>query len=294
MVGVATWGELEGLCPNERFADQPSAAFCSGVLVESDLVLTSKHCISNRSSSNVRAVLGYYYLDETQLAIVKSGVHEVNAVISTSSDDDYPNTPDFAWLQLNKSTLTRTASTRILNPNTPVADGDMVITVNAGGGVPLKADVGGTVVNARRQEADYFIASLDAFSGSSGGGVFTPAGDLIGVVAQGSPDFVGGASGCMTSARLSDGAAQERIVYARRAVRSLCSAQPERMVCSDNQADIPLDGASTIAGSGFSCTLSPRSLPQRPVVASRLVTALVLLLVAMRRKNHHKSTLRDF
>src|SRR6185369_12437259 len=36
-----TWGERDGLCPGERFSEQPAAAFCTGVLVDWDLVLTA-------------------------------------------------------------------------------------------------------------------------------------------------------------------------------------------------------------------------------------------------------------
>jgi hypothetical protein len=37
--------ELDGVCPDERFGDQPSIAFCTGVLVDWDLVLTAGHCV---------------------------------------------------------------------------------------------------------------------------------------------------------------------------------------------------------------------------------------------------------
>jgi len=42
---VMTWGEAAGLCAGEPFAAEPAAAFCSGVLVARDLMLTSEHCV---------------------------------------------------------------------------------------------------------------------------------------------------------------------------------------------------------------------------------------------------------
>jgi len=35
--------DLRGLCPDELFGNQPTAASCSGVLIDDDLVLTAGH-----------------------------------------------------------------------------------------------------------------------------------------------------------------------------------------------------------------------------------------------------------
>ena len=39
---ATTWGDADQLCDGEPFAGQPSAAFCSGVLVDWDLVLPAQ------------------------------------------------------------------------------------------------------------------------------------------------------------------------------------------------------------------------------------------------------------
>ena len=44
--------EAFSLCPDERFAQQPSAALCTAVLVAPDLALTAGHCLTWMSASN--------------------------------------------------------------------------------------------------------------------------------------------------------------------------------------------------------------------------------------------------
>ncbi len=45
-LSAATLAE-RGLCGDERFAAQPTAAFCSGTLIAPDLVLTAGHCVAS-------------------------------------------------------------------------------------------------------------------------------------------------------------------------------------------------------------------------------------------------------
>jgi hypothetical protein len=56
-----SWGDLDGPCPGERFADQPAAAFCTGVLVDWDLVLTAGHCARATTVNDMAAVFDYFY-----------------------------------------------------------------------------------------------------------------------------------------------------------------------------------------------------------------------------------------
>ncbi len=47
-----------GVCPDERFAGQLVPAFCSGVLIGPDLVLTAGHCVTEIEPSNARVPPG--------------------------------------------------------------------------------------------------------------------------------------------------------------------------------------------------------------------------------------------
>ncbi len=56
-----TLGASYNLCTTERFRDDPTPAFCSGTLIDDDLVLTAGHCITSASDcSNTRFVFNFY------------------------------------------------------------------------------------------------------------------------------------------------------------------------------------------------------------------------------------------
>ena len=52
---------LTGVCPSERFAGQPAAALCSGVLRGPSLVLTATHCLRDVPCESMAVVRGFAY-----------------------------------------------------------------------------------------------------------------------------------------------------------------------------------------------------------------------------------------
>src|SRR5262249_38762745 len=54
VISAPTLAELTNLCPSEPFGEEPSAASCSGVLVDDQLVLTAGHCFDERATCDER------------------------------------------------------------------------------------------------------------------------------------------------------------------------------------------------------------------------------------------------
>jgi hypothetical protein len=230
---LPTWGEIDGLCSEQPFAEQPSAAFCSGVLVDWDLVLTSGHCVDVVPLANLRVVFGYYYQAPGELAVSRSDVYIPRDMVASRRDPGGGDERlDFAWLELSERVSLPQEPAAVHTRARGAAPGDSVISVGAGGGVPFKWDAGGRVQDDRAQFDDYFIADTDTSHGSSGGALLDSQFAVLGTLARGAPDFVQTDAGCsITSQNANPGAAQEEFTYAHRAIEALCENGSSSSLC---------------------------------------------------------------
>jgi hypothetical protein len=95
-------GVARGLCPDEPFYDQPAAAFCTGVLVDWDLVLTAGHCVRLLGLRDFAVVFGYHYASPGELALTPRDIAEPVQIVSEAMDQDAADAQrlDYAWLRL--------------------------------------------------------------------------------------------------------------------------------------------------------------------------------------------------
>lgn len=282
---LPTWRQVSRLCDGEPFMDQPAAAFCSGVLLDSDLVLTSGHCVDAVPLDTLRVAFDYYYTAEGELAVEGEDVYAVEAVLAARRDDEPASAGgerlDYAWLQLSEPALGRRPARA--HTRAPGAErDDPVISIGAGGGVPLKWDAGGRVQDTRAAVLDYFIADTDTSQGSSGGGVFDQDLAVLGSLARGAVDFTRTDAGCFVTATEADPAeASEQFTYVHRAVEGLCESGFDTGLCDDH-CEQPCDastgaGARQANGGGDDgCALAAGSEPG----ARRLPVLLALLGLA--------------
>jgi hypothetical protein len=272
---LPTWSQVNQLCEGEPFGDQPAAAFCSGVLVDWNLVLTSGHCVDLVPIGSLRVTFDYFYRDPGDLALTEADVYAVERVIVSRRDGASPNDGerlDFAWLELAEPALPprRPAPTytrwRGAEPN------DAVISIGAGGGVPIKWDEGGHVQDVRAGFDDYFVADTDTSQGSSGGGIFDSGLALLGSLARGAADFELTPANCyVTRTESEPSAAREQFTYAHRAVEALCATGSESVLC-DSSCDQPCDAglfdpssSNDTDSNDSGCTVGPRAAQRAPV-----------------------------
>lgn len=278
---LPTWGELDHLCPDEPFADQPTAAFCSGVLAEPDLILTAGHCIGLIPLENIRAIFGYYYTDRDELTVQADDIYAISEVVAASDPSQDPKL-DFAWLRLSHAVdpARRPASLYVRGP--AVARGDAILTVGAAGGTPLKWDSGGSVFDVRDSEGGYFVADTDTFRGSSGSPAFDSEMNVIGISVRGAPDFASSDQGCRTTIRRDPAVEEpnEQFMYVHHAVTALCKATPESPLCASDCRDPcrVLLSATPPAPTDAGCSITRRSPSDQ-----RLEATLALLLGMMLR-----------
>ena len=237
----ATLGEAFGLCSNERFVNQITAAFCSSTLVAPDLVVTAGHCINSGSCSGTYFVFDYYMTSASSLHTVTSDdVYECAEIVAHGG-----NAHDYAVVRLDRPVVGRTPA-MVDERAIPVANGTPLVVHGYGSGLPLKIDDGGKVRDANAGELDTFVANLDTFGGNSGSGVFRrDTGKMVGILVSGETDYVKDGACWRVNKCPDTGCSGENSTYVFHAVAAACAADPDSTLCG---GDGPTCGDGVCSG----------------------------------------------
>jgi hypothetical protein len=103
---------LQGLCRGERFVDQPAAAFCTGVLVDWDLVLTAGHCVHLFALEDFVVLFDYDYSAPGVLTSKGETRAPVEVVSEALDPQGVDPRLDYAWIRLDSP---------VSSPRKPVA-----------------------------------------------------------------------------------------------------------------------------------------------------------------------------
>lgn len=161
-----TYREEFNLCPSEPFLEQPSASFCSGVLIADDLFFTAGHCLEDaKSCANMFVVFDYSIptAGANPRVIPKSNVYGCKSVLYHANAE----LNDYALLVLEKPVKGRMPVP--FRRSGTVALGTPLIMIGHPSGLPQKIDDGAKVLSYDRTG---FNADLDAFYNNSGSPVF--------------------------------------------------------------------------------------------------------------------------
>lgn len=227
---VGTLGSWQGVCSDERFFDQPTAASCSGTLIDDDLVLTAGHCMVNEDECKAYyTVFGYEMADATKLAPIKRDqIFACKKLVARLIADNGPKSGggqrlDYAIYQLDRPATPKFTPLPV-DTSIPVTTGTPIVVIGSGSGLPLKVDSGGVVTRASGDRS--FTATPDTFAGNSGSGVLVKN-RLAGILVIGDQDYVKDeGAGCYRVNHLATNQVDrfEGITYAGRAIGDLCAA----------------------------------------------------------------------
>jgi V8-like Glu-specific endopeptidase len=161
------YGDYFNLCPSERFREQPSGSFCSGVLVGPDIIATAAHCITEMNVADISFVFGYHMHDSAapNLVINNSDIYSGVEVIAWQLDEAGS---DWALIRLDRIV----ANHRIahIRESGTINDSQAIHIIGHPKGLPAKFAGGGTVRENRYRAV--FVENLDAYPGNSGSPVF--------------------------------------------------------------------------------------------------------------------------
>lgn len=177
-----------GICEDQKFADQITAANCTGFLVGPNLLVTAGHCVQDmKTCQNYKWVFGYT-LDEaddqnyTQTS--KENIYSCTKIIERSLERE--SMDDYALVELDRVVEGREPlkyrTQGKIDDNTPI------FVVGHPTGLPTKIAPGANVRN--NEDLVYFQANLDTFGGNSGSPVFNMNGEIEGILVRGEQDYV--------------------------------------------------------------------------------------------------------
>lgn len=215
-ISAATLAD-RGICKTERFAQQISAANCSGFLVAANKLVTAGHCITSEADCKAQKWVFDYKVNSANQGTIKvpsTSVYGCKKIISRALDNprSFGNSPknDYAIIELDRSVTDR-FPVKIRGAGT-VSKGDALVVIGHPSGLPTKIADG---ANVRSLSGKYFTANLDTYGGNSGSAVFNVKTEEVeGILVRGENDYVDGPNGCQVSNRCKiDGCRGEDVTY---------------------------------------------------------------------------------
>jgi len=204
--------ESRGICSQERFSKQISAANCSGFLVAPNVLVTAGHCIkSDYDCSSYKWVFDYKvdHSDQGAINVPASSVYSCKKIITRSLDQLSKN--DYAVIELDRKATDRRPLA--FRKKGKVSKGASIAVIGHPTGLPTKIADGAKV---RSLATKYFIANLDTYGGNSGSAVFNvKTSEVEGILVRGENDYVYDSKlGCQVSNKCTDtGCRGEDVTY---------------------------------------------------------------------------------
>lgn len=184
------YGIRNSLCESERYYEQPSAAFCTGFLIDNpklsngtNYVATAGHCIDGMNINNLRVVFGFKYSSENNVKVKyhKDEVYSIEKIVTT----EHNQFRDYALIKINK-VLPKKQSVDVQRFSERITDEVYVLGHPAG--IPQKLATQATVQDIY---TEFFSSNLDTYGGNSGSPVFDRVNHkVVGILVRGETDFI--------------------------------------------------------------------------------------------------------
>jgi V8-like Glu-specific endopeptidase len=232
----------ENLCSSERFLNDPTAAFCSGTLIDDDLVLTAGHCVTSRAEcQSTRFVFNYYRTSaQTMHTVTTADIFSCASIVAREQRTVSGRQLDYAILRLDRAATPRFTPAPVRTATGALTANQGVAVIGSGSGIPFKIDAGGTIRDARSSTVDYFVATTDTFGGSSGSGVYDTASyAVVGILVRGDVDYRSKGSCNVVNTCTNTGCRGEDVSYVQTALSGLCAVSTSARLCGATPPNPP-------------------------------------------------------
>ena len=191
-------------CAGEPFANQPTAAFCTGFLVGPDIVATAGHCFNANDYSSVRFVFGFEMTNATTPNIDVTADQVYTGTVLLGHQLNQSTGLDYSIIQLDRVVTAPGAVPLAIHRTGDVPVSTAVGVIGYPSGLPKKVAFGATTHVIDNTATGYFVANLDTYAGNSGSPVFNAATGVVeGILVRGNTDFNAN-GGCFVSSVMPD------------------------------------------------------------------------------------------
>ncbi|OFZ21887.1 MAG: hypothetical protein A2X94_03000 [Bdellovibrionales bacterium GWB1_55_8] len=181
-----TYQKYQDLCSDQPFLNQPTAAFCTGALIASDLVVTAGHCVKTDEDCHDTRLGFDYRMNSQQEAPQSIRLENLYSCKRIISRKFFRTGVDYAIIQLDRPVRGR-APLKLNLSGSSMRLGSELFLLGYPVGLPVKLSDRARV---RQMNAGFFITNADAFSGNSGSPVFNPSTlEIEGLLVRGDGDF---------------------------------------------------------------------------------------------------------
>ncbi|ATB50430.1 serine protease [Corallococcus macrosporus] len=229
-----TLGEWVNLCSGQRFIDDPSPGYCSGTLIDDDLLLTAGHCVTGAADCrDFKWAFNFFRPAQNVLqTMTTQDIFGCKEIVVRKEQTIGGRELDYAIIRLDRSAAPRFTPAPVRRSNTGLEVGTSVAVIGSGSGIPLKIDSGGKVRTSRASTMDYFIATTDTFGGNSGSAVYDMTDHTIaGILVRGATDYVYQGSCRVVNVCAETGCSGEDITYVNPAVDEFCASHSSVRLC---------------------------------------------------------------
>lgn len=188
------WGS--NVCSDEKFADQPTIADCTGFLIGEDILVTAGHCLvypeeevrnkKTEQCQDFQWLFDFEAKDSNQINlddVDRSKLYNCKKVIYAKLDDDN----DFGIIQLDRKVKDREFLK--IRRSGKVKKDDPLYVIGHPSGLPKKFAPGAKVIGNSKEK--YFSTNLDTFGGNSGSPVINAkTHEVEGILVRGKIDYI--------------------------------------------------------------------------------------------------------